>query len=112
MSHRVELAPSARRDLNRLPPRILPAVLEFVHGPLSDNPYRVGKPLTGPYRGQYAARRGSYRLRYTVDDDRVVVVVVRVAHPVRRLRHLSWLDSSPRLAGCPRCATWSPGTAT
>ena len=45
-------------------------LLEAV-GPLRDNPYRVGKPLRPPMAGQYSARRGAYRVRYRVDDDKV-----------------------------------------
>lgn len=79
MTYQVELSRSARRDLNALPPKILPVVLEFMYGPLAQNPHRVGKRLCAPYADEFAARRGTYRLRYTIDEDRVVVTVVRVA---------------------------------
>ncbi len=47
----LDLRPRAERQLAG-PPRGLPlgvasAVLEFILGPLLDNPQRVGKPLTG-----------------------------------------------------------------
>ena len=35
----------ARRSLNRLPEKVVVACVEFVHGGLSENLYRVGKPL-------------------------------------------------------------------
>lgn len=80
MSYKVELSPAARRDLNRLPPRVSSAVAEFLAGPLAANPYRVGRPLRGRFHGEWSARRGSYRVRHRIDDEQVLVLVVRIAH--------------------------------
>jgi mRNA-degrading endonuclease RelE of RelBE toxin-antitoxin system len=71
---------TARRDLQRIPPRIVPAIVEFVYGDLADDPRRVGKPLGRQLAGTYSARRGSYRVLYSVDDDRAVIDVFRVDH--------------------------------
>lgn len=46
---------------------------------LKDNPRPPGcKKLAG--RDGYRLRAGSYRIIYTIEDDRLVVIVVRVAH--------------------------------
>lgn len=71
---------SAKRDLNKLPPAVLAAVLEFARGDLRQNPRRVGKPLERELAGHYAARRGTYRIVYTVNDEQIVIRVVRVRH--------------------------------
>lgn len=55
-------------------------VAEFLAGPLALNPQRVGHPLRGRFAGEWSARRGTYRIRYRIDDDRVLVLVVRIAH--------------------------------
>ena len=52
----------ARRSLNRLPEKVVVACVEFVHGGLSENPYRVGKPLRFDLEGSYSARRGDFRV--------------------------------------------------
>jgi mRNA interferase RelE/StbE len=78
VSWSVELEPAARRSLNRLPEKVREAVLAFVHGPLAENPRRVGKPLGRELTGLHSARRGSYRVVYRVVDDRVLVQVVLV----------------------------------
>jgi mRNA interferase RelE/StbE len=75
----VEVAPPAARDLNDLPPRVLPAVVEFMFGPLALEPKRVGKPLIGDLSGLWSARRGTFRILYEVDDDDRLVIVVRIA---------------------------------
>jgi mRNA interferase RelE/StbE len=71
---------TARRDLDRLPPRILAAVIEFAFGDLAREPRRVGKPLGGELAGQYSARRGPYRLLYRIDDTAATIWVHRVDH--------------------------------
>jgi len=76
----VEFTPTARRNLRSLPEKIATACAEFIHGPLARNPHRVGKPLVGALAGHHSARRGSYRVVYRVDQDRLVVLVVRVDH--------------------------------
>ena len=81
MTFAVSLTGPARRDLqNRLPEKVAAACLEFIHGPLAENPHRVGKPLRPPMDDRWTARRGEYRVIYTIDDGRVLVEVVAVAH--------------------------------
>jgi len=55
------------------------AAVEFIHGPLIENPRRVGKPLKRDLEGLWAARRGHYRVIYEVLDDGLITVV-RVRH--------------------------------
>lgn len=76
----VLIDPPAVRDLGRLHERVLPAILEFVHGPLAEAPRRVGKPLGGEFDGTWSARRGEYRVLYEIDDDARAVFVVRIDH--------------------------------
>ncbi|HEY5852833.1 MAG TPA: type II toxin-antitoxin system RelE/ParE family toxin [Aldersonia sp.] len=74
------MASSAIRDLDRLPLRVAPAVIEFIYGPLAENPRRVGKPLRDDFAGLWSARRGPYRVLYDLEDDKIRVVVVRIEH--------------------------------
>ncbi len=80
MTCRVIVAPPARRQLDRLPEGVAAAVFEFMSGPLAEHPYRVGKPLEGELAGRFGARRGEYRIVYTIEDEIVTVTVVCVAH--------------------------------
>jgi mRNA-degrading endonuclease RelE of RelBE toxin-antitoxin system len=54
--------------------------LEFIHGPLAEEPRRVGAPLRSPYAGHWRARRGEYRVRYIIDDDVKTVTVLDIDH--------------------------------
>ncbi|WAJ47965.1 type II toxin-antitoxin system RelE/ParE family toxin (plasmid) [Mycobacterium sp. Aquia_216] len=71
---------TAKRDLDRLPPRILAAVIEFAFGDLACEPRRVGKPLGRDLAGHHGGRRGPYRLLYRIDDETQTIWVHRVDH--------------------------------
>lgn len=79
-AYTVRFTATARRDLDRLPPRILSAVIEFAFGDLAREPHRVGKPLGRELAGQFSARRGPYRLLYRIDDAQLIVWILRVDH--------------------------------
>ncbi|HEX5495744.1 MAG TPA: type II toxin-antitoxin system RelE/ParE family toxin [Mycobacteriales bacterium] len=51
-----------------------------MQGPLVENPYRVGAPLRKPFDGQWRARRGTYRIRYRIDERKHTVRVVDIEH--------------------------------
>jgi addiction module RelE/StbE family toxin len=75
----VRLESSARRDLNRLPAKVVEVVFRFLDGPLRENPLRVTKPLGGKYSGYRTGRVGSaWRVLVRVDEVTVIVTVVRV----------------------------------
>lgn len=76
-----KLSATARRALsNKLPFSAAFAAWEFINGPLRENPRRVGTPLRKPFEGQWRARRGEYRVRYSVDEEQRVVYVLDVDH--------------------------------
>lgn len=80
---RLVVAPSAERGLNRLPPKVASAIVEFMVGPLVDSPYRAGRPLVRELSGYLAARRGVYRIIYRVNEEAGTVEVVRIDHRSR-----------------------------
>lgn len=80
MTWAVGLSSAAIRTLDRLPNKVLPAVIDFIYGPLAHSPHRVGKPLGQDFAGLHSARRGAYRVIYEIDDAEHSVTVVRVAH--------------------------------
>ena len=77
--HELRVAASAERQLARLPERVAAAVAEFMLGPLSENPRRVGHRLQRELAGLWSARRGAYRVVYEIDDE-AMITVVRIEH--------------------------------
>jgi mRNA interferase RelE/StbE len=80
VSHEVVVTATARRDLQRIPPRIVPAIIEFAFGDLAASPRRVGKPLQRELEGLFGARRGPYRILYSIDGDANRVEILRIDH--------------------------------
>lgn len=77
---RVEVASPARRALSALPHRIAHAVIEFISGPLAENPLRLSKPLAYELEGLRSARRGDYRVLIRVDEEQRIVLIVDIGH--------------------------------
>jgi mRNA interferase RelE/StbE len=73
-------APSAQRDLRRLPQKAATAVVEFAYGSLAGNLACLGRALRLDLDGRHAARRGDYRVIYQIDDAARVIRMVAVDH--------------------------------
>jgi mRNA-degrading endonuclease RelE of RelBE toxin-antitoxin system len=72
-------SPGARRALaETLPASAASATWEFISGPLVQNPRLVGPPLRAPFEGLWRARRGEYRVRYRIDDEKHQVTVLDI----------------------------------
>jgi mRNA interferase RelE/StbE len=81
VTYRVRVARTAASQLTeQLPEAVAAACVEFLYGPLAENPYRVGAPLRKPFEGYWRARRGEYRVRYTIDDATQTVHVLDISH--------------------------------
>lgn len=79
MTYRVELAPSAARQLKKFTPdvrRRIQGVLEL----LADDPRPpAAKQLVGG-AGEWRVRTGDYRVIYEIHDAQVLVLVLRMGH--------------------------------
>ncbi len=76
----LRVAASAERQLARLPERIAAAVVQFLLGPLCENPRQVGHQLQRELAGLWSARRGAYRVIYEINDEDRTVSVLRIEH--------------------------------
>lgn len=75
------LSPAARRALSEeLPSSAAFAAWDFISGALLAQPRVVGVQLREPFAGLWRARRGEYRVRYRIDEERHEVVVLDVQH--------------------------------
>lgn len=72
--------PAVRAIQSRLGEQVAAAVVEFMTGPLVENPRRVGKELRRDLAGVWSARRGTYRVLYRINEEDQEVVVVRIDH--------------------------------
>ena len=74
--YRIIVTKSVAKDLKRIPRKHVGRILAAIRL-LADDPRPAGaKKLSGQER--YRLRQGNYRILYTIEDDRLVVCVVRV----------------------------------
>lgn len=76
----LHVAASAEQQLSRLPERVAAAAVEFMIGPLCENPRRVDHPFAQELAWLWSARRGAYRVVDEIDDEEDLVVVLRIDH--------------------------------
>jgi mRNA interferase RelE/StbE len=76
--YRVLIKTSAAKELEKLPKKDRATVAKRIMA-LGDDPRPPGcQKLSGDEK--YRIRQGTYRILYTVEDDGVVVVVVKIGH--------------------------------
>ena len=83
MTHPYELvvaAPAARALAEELPEAVAHAIIELITGPLLEDPYQIGRELRRELEGVFAARRGTYRVLYRIDEAKREVTVIRIDH--------------------------------
>lgn len=76
----------ADRDLAALPDKIAAACVEFILGSLGADPRRLGKPLRDHLAGKHSARRGQYRVAYTIDEESGEILIEHIEHRRRVYR--------------------------
>ena len=88
MAWTVDYSPAAQGQLNRLGPQMARRIDAFMNERVApaDNPRHIGHPLHGSFGGQWSYRVGDYRVICEIQDDRLVVLVVRVGHRSRVYR--------------------------
>ena len=74
------IKPSARRELARIASRKDRERVSAAIARLADEPRPAGSQKLAGADGLHRVRTGDFRIVYEIDDGRVVVVVIRVAH--------------------------------
>jgi mRNA interferase RelE/StbE len=83
MAYNVELSESAERELRKLDASQAKRILKFLHQRVAklDDPRGIGEALHGSRLGEFWKYRvGDYRLICKIEDDRLIVLVLRVGH--------------------------------
>ncbi len=72
--------PACRALSEDLPEAVAAAAFEFCRGPFALNPQRVGAALQPPLAKYHSARRGTYRVVYSIDERARIVYVEWIGH--------------------------------
>jgi len=79
--YRIEMFPSAVKELARLPRRDQEAVSGVIDG-LAENPNPVGsKKLKGNRNpALWRVRSGDYRILYQIEHEKILILIVKIGH--------------------------------
>ncbi len=69
-------------EFDELDPEQARRILKYLYGRIAtkENPRRFGEPLRDNLSGLWRYRIGAYRLICDIQDDRVLVLVLRIGH--------------------------------
>ena len=96
MVYRVSIDKAAEKDIDRLPKNIRKMVLEEIKELAKDPRKPRAEPLEGKLKPYWKTRVGDYRIAYEIQDDRVIVYVVRVLNRKEIYRMLSRMQRPAR----------------
>jgi mRNA interferase RelE/StbE len=79
---RLEFHPDAAKELKKLDRGIAARVVEVLETRIAplDDPRTLGAPLKGEHGGYWRWRIGDYRVVARIEDERITILVVRIAH--------------------------------
>ena len=82
MTWKVEFDNRARKELRKLDPAIQERILTWLRNTLATDkdPRRYGTSLKGRMKGLWRYRVSDYRIISQIQDDRVLVLIVRIGH--------------------------------
>ena len=82
MGWTIEFLPDAVKELKKLDRSVARRIITTLEERIAtlDDPRTLGSALTGDHAGYWRWRVGDYRVVARIEDERVVIIVVRVAH--------------------------------
>ncbi len=77
-SYKIAFKPSVKKDLRGIPRHDVERILNSIEG-LSENPLPQNtRSLTG--RDAFRLRVGRYRVIYAIDNEQVVILIIKIGH--------------------------------
>lgn len=82
MAWTIEIQKSAKKELEKLDKTAADRILRFLEERIAtdEDPRRFGEGLTENLAGLWKYRIGDYRVIVAIQDERIVVLVLRVGH--------------------------------
>jgi len=78
-SYKIEVKPSASKELEKLPREMIPRVVAVIRD-LAENPYPQGVKKLAGFERTYRIRVGDYRILYDIFKKKLVIEIIRVRH--------------------------------
>ena len=78
----IEFVPDALKELKKLDRTAAARIIKTLEDRIAalDDPRSLGAPLKGEHEGYWRWRVGDFRIVARIEDERITIIVVRVAH--------------------------------
>ncbi len=80
MVYNVEYAEGIEKDLSKLDKSLRKRIIDKIENYLARDPQKLGKPLTGAFKGFWRYRFDDYRIIYRIKHKEILIAVLRVGH--------------------------------
>ena len=82
MAWLIEFLPQAAKELRKLDRTVAARIIQTLEERIAtlDDPRSIGSALVGEHAGYWRWRIGDYRVIARIEDERITILVVRVAH--------------------------------
>jgi mRNA interferase RelE/StbE len=82
LAWQIEFTPEAEKQLSKIDRQSAKRIINFLSERIApvEDPRTAGKALKGVLREFWRYRVGNYRIICKIEDDRLLILVVRVAH--------------------------------
>ena len=82
MAWQIEFLPQAAKELSKLDRTVAARIVRTLEERLAtlDDPRTLGSALVGEHAGFWRWRIGDYRVIARIEDERITIFVIRVAH--------------------------------
>lgn len=82
MAWTIEVLPAAAKELRKLDRATAARIIRTLETRIAtlDDPRALGAPLVGEHAGYWRWRIGDYRVIARIEDERITILVIRVAH--------------------------------
>jgi mRNA interferase RelE/StbE len=76
--YKIYIKPTAVKELQKIPKRDVSRIIEKIRS-LSSNPRPPGcEKLSSDEK--YRLRQGKYRILYSIEDDKLIILVIKIGH--------------------------------
>jgi len=77
--YRIDVSATAERQLRKLEPEARTRIVDSIKN-LSSNPRPRGSRKLRGYEDVFRIRKGVFRIIYSIEDDRLLIIILKVGH--------------------------------
>ena len=77
--YRIDVSATAERQLCKLEPEVRARIVDAIKN-LASNPRPRGSRKLRGYEDVFRIRKGVFRIIYSIEDDRLLIIILKVGH--------------------------------